>query len=800
MKFRKKKNNKKAISLDRDNFAILTDFDSGRSVYDFSYSINTKLALERGAQTVEIVVKPSNTPKPPSIFSLNAISNKPSAVMLAQNIQQISAIKKDNKNSNVNAQYAGVISDFTTSVSNSSPYSSVVNKTFNLALAPTLNQESKEEPIMQMTTFPSASVNASVKSLSIDSILKSGKDPSEIQQKFTIGTSKNIQGLSSQAQIPNKMSPFGLKISQKILSQAKTSNSNQVSTTTVVPILTQENTNFASIKKTVVFEPGILKNSNEFAVNFNLMGSNGLLIESIQRKIDHAQNVRIIQTPIVPPTITSITLPTRNLLTITQNDPLARSVDIYRKEFKRTQRIEEQNYVFVANIPVSKKGGPVPFEDLIGNASNIVYRVIPKGEQNQTGHVYTNKVVKAYNFGIPRERTARLLYAGIVAQSDPLGVRIEVLGLAPGVTSIKLLAKDRTIRETSFRTVPSLLGKKLSVLTDDTPQSYVFIDSVAKQNHVIEYAVMLMYANGDEEISTTREIFKNTPFSVGVVYTSISQPRILQSINGIDVQFQINSKINNSNIGILKELLEQQGQSELFFDELLNEKNSLNDLIAHQIRRIDLTTGKTDFFRIFTGKLFSDEENRGIDGIEPPLPGRTYRYVISSLLRSPESLFENNSKTYTNGAGVSVSYLPLKFKHPVAKMFGNLVSPTSLITNHSESPFEFGNVGNFVFQDIGVDVAKPKVFNAKVTRFNKETNIVRWTVTGDKDLLDHFLVIIDRFGDEEIIGKVHTTFNSNVIEFIDKESPKEPGSYRYKIIPVQKDYTHGPSAITQEVI
>ena len=799
MKFRKKKNNKKAISLEQENFAVLTDFSVGRSVYKFTYSINTKLALSRGAQMVEIVVQPSNLPKPPSIFSLNSISNKPSPIALVQNIQQITAIKKDTKNSNINQQFTETISDFTTQVNNDSPFSSIVSKTFNLASVPSLTQMSQSEPVMQMTTFPSASISESVNALAVSSIL-SGEDPSEIQQQFTIGSSQTIQGLVSPAQLAITLAPSNLKIVQKTLSVAKITNSNEAPTTAVIPVLAQKSTNFVTVKKIIVFEPGQLKNSGEFTVKFNLMGINGLLVESVQRKVDHAQNVRIIQTPTVPPRISSITLPARNLLTITQNDPLATSVNIYRKEFKRTQRIEEQKYVFVATVAVSKASGPVPFEDLIGNASNIVYRVIPKGEQNQIGHAYTNKVVKAYNFGIPRERTARLLYAGIVAQPDQKGVRIEVLGTPPGVTSIKLLAKDRTIRQTKFRTVPSFLGKKLSVLTNDTTQSYMFLDTNAKDNHIIEYAIKLMFANGDEEISTTREIFKNTPFSVGLVDTFVTQPRVSQSNRGIDIQFNINSTINSSNISILKDLLEQQGQGFLFQNEMLNEKNSLNELIAHQVRRVDLTTGKTDFFRTFTGTQFSDEANRTIDGIEPPLLGRVYRYVVSALLRSPETLFEKNVQTITNSAGIAVSYLPLKFKHPATQMFGNLVTPTSLKTNHSESAFEFGNVGNFISQDVSIDIAKPKAFNARVSRFNKDTNIVRWNVTGDKDLFDHFIVIVDRFGDEEIISTVHTNFNSNVIEFIDKETPKEPGSYRYKIIPVQKDYTHGPSVTTQEII
>jgi len=800
MKYQFKRTNKKAISLDPEDFAVLSDFSNGKSTYKFTYSIDTAVALSQGAQKVEISVFPSNQPKPPSIFTLNSLSSKPSPLLLVKNIQQITAIKKDTKNANTNAKLANVTSDFTTKISNSSPFASFTKKKFNLALAPVISQKSKVEPILKINNFPLATISQSSKSLAIKSILQNSEDPSNIKASFSLGTTKAMQGMISDAQVSLTLKPFTKKLVQKTLSQANIKTSQQASETTVIPILAQEGTGFTTITKTIDFGPGNLIGFSDFIVEFSLVGPNGLVVEKAKMTVEHSRNIRIAQTPVLPPSITSITLPARNLLTITQNDPLATSVDIFRKIFNRTSRIEEQNYVFVGNLAVSKKGGPAPFEDLIGNASDMIYRVIPKGEQQQLGSIFTNKVVKAYKFGLSRERTQRLLYAGIVAQSDPKGIRIEVLGLAPGVSAIKLLARDRTRKETNFKTVKSLIGKTDTVVISESGQAYSFLDTFSKKNNVIEYAVMMLFENGDEQISTTREIFKNIPFSFGVVDTRIGQPRILQVKNGIDIQFNIESSINSSNIENLKKLLEQQGQASIFTEDLINEKNSLNNLIAHQIRRIDLTTGETVFFRPFTGTVFSDERNRKIDGISAPIPGRVYRYIVSALFRKAETLFENNVKTITNSIGISVNYLPLKFKHPVVSQYGNIVTTASLLANHSETQFEFGNIGNFTKQDISIDISKPQIFNARVSKFNKDTNFLKWNITGDKNTIEHFLVILDKFGDEEVIGAVHANFNSNVIEYIDKEAPKEPGSYRYKIIPVLKDYTQGPAITTQEFI
>lgn len=798
MKFISKKNNKNVLSLSADDFASLVEYDNGKSVYDFTYAIDTAEALKRGGQKVEINVVPIDLPKSPSIFSFNSISNKPSPTVLAQNIQKIVSLKKDTKDSNNNAILSKAVSDFTTKVSNKNLFAPIKTVKYKLALASTINQKNENEPILQISTLKTTNTSKSISSLSIDSILKDKEDPSNIQQKYTIGTKKSFQGMAVE-QISSNLKKSLDTLSKKVLLKSGLTNSNQLGGSSVVPIINKEDEKFRVITKRMKFGPEQLVDSAEFIVKFNLIGLNGLVLETISRKVDHVQNVKIIQTPLISPTITSITLPARNLLTITQNDPLATSVDIYRKFFKRTQRIDEQKYVFVANVSVSKKNS-VPFEDLVGNASDAVYRVIPKGEQNQSGPVYTNKVVPAYKFGIPRERTLRLLYAGIVAQSHPQGVFIEVVGLAPGVSAIKLLAKNRTRGDKDFRTVPSFTNRQLTVLTSDTNQTYAFLDTQAKDFHVMEYAVMLLFENGDEEVSISREVYKNVPFSFGVVDTTISQPQISQTSNGVDVQFDINSTITDNNISTLKKMLEQQGQADLFASELANEKTSLNKLIAHQIRRVDLTTGETEYFKVFTGTRFSDENRRKVDGVSPLVPGRVYRYVVSALLRSAETLFEDNIQTIENSIGIKVNVLPLKFKHPVVQQHGSLVTKKSLKVNHSEEPFEFGNIGNFVAKDVSIDIAKPKASNAKVIKFNSRTNVIRWTVLGDKTLLDHFLVALERFGDEEIIGRVHTSFKSNIIEFIDKEGPKEPGSYRYRIIPVQKNYSHAPSIYTQEIV
>jgi hypothetical protein len=787
------------ISTD-DDYASLMGIRGNAFVYKFAYTIDTAKALAKNSMSVRISLTPVDEPKSQSIFSVNAITKKLEPLKLIKNIQQISAIKKDTKNANQNAVIKAQISDITTNISNGDPKAPVQKTTFKLASVKSMNQEANIEPILQKSSFVAQPINKTFKTLSVKTILKEKEDPGEILTNFSNDTVKGFQGLSQiKAMKPNTNKN---KLVFKTISVQKAMTTKELNESIVVPIVSKGSDSLVTISKTIQLSSADLSDLGEFQVKFELINQNNLVIQKISKKVEHAQNVSILQTPSVAPSVSviKIRIPGKNILEITQNDDNAKSVSVFRKEFKKTKRIEDANYVFVKNIPLEKVGNSTTiFEDLIGNASDIIYRIIPVGEQQQLGSAYTNVVAPAIPVGF-QKRSERLVYAGVVAQIDPGGVRVEVLSVAPGVSAIKLLVKDKTTFESKFRIVPSATTKIKTVPVSDTNSSYIFLDKNVKEDHVYEYCVKLLFENGDEEIATGCDYIEYVPFSEGVVSTNLSQPRILQTNNGTDIQFVIKSQIEDTKISVLKKLLEAQGLLDLYKDELSNEKESLNNLVAHSIRRIDLTNGRSEYFKTFTGSVFSDAENRKISSVSPLKIGRTYRYVVSALLRSPETLFEKNKKTITNKVNIAVKYLPLKFKHPIVQKKGNIVTPESLKSNYSKDPMEFGIVGNYISKDVTLDISKPRISNAKIIIFNKNTNIVRWNVVGEKTLVDHFLIVVERMGVEEIVGKVHTLFKSNVIQFIDKVTFREPGSFRYKIIPVHKNYDRGSALFTDEVV
>jgi hypothetical protein len=161
---------------------------------------------------------------------------------------------------------------------------------------------------------------------------------------------------------------------------------------------------------------------------------------------------------------------------------------------------------------------------------------------------------------------------------------------------------------------------------------------------------------------------------------------------------------------------------------------------------------------------------------------------------------EKYTVTTTNKSKISVDISPFKFRHPLTFQKGNLVTAASLNTHHPQDPFEFGNIGNVVEVDVTMEGQQPRLTRGKAFKFNNNMNVVRWEILGDKTQIDHFIIILDRMGQEEVVGKAHPIFDADFIEFIDVLDSGEVGMIRYRIVPVMTNYEHGSPIVTNSVV
>lgn len=799
-----------------EDFAALRTFSVQRasSVYEFCYTIDIVKALNRGLTDVRIRIHPIDPPKPDSIFVASDLVLgqivKPAPKQVIANILQLTPKEKDQKNANVNAVLKTIETDVDAKINNDLK---TTIKTISIKPADiqpsqqfvtkTIKSLKVNTPILQISKLQPGTKPQTIPAMSVKSIFEDKKDPSEslANAQFVTPAKKSFGGLLK-LKPPAKRALKGDTIIINALKVAPITNTDDLLGEAVVQLTETQTITTQKIQKKVLIKQAELPNYDSFFVTFELRNANGIVVEKIGRKVPHGKNLKVIQTPVIAPDISvaPVSVVGRNIVTVRQMDSNANRLRMFRKRMVPTRRLEDIEYEFVQDIDISIVDGAQQVVDFTSNVNNVIYRFIPVGPQDQLGAEYTNVVAPGVRQGVFK-KAERPLFAGVVGSVVADGIRVQVVSVSPGPVSVKVVRKDHTLFEKNFTTVIPHETTNASVLLiegDNPPGS--FLDRSVVNGHKYEYCVKLIFANGDEEFATGCEFIEFVPLSQGVVDTKLTTPQIVDREGAIDVQFKINSKVLAKDLDIVKSLLEKQGLATLFETELLNEKSSLQKLLAHSVRRVDLSTGDSEFFQTFTGTVFSDLDNRQISSVSPLKSGHKYRYYVSALLRTAETVFEDNVETITNGAGIEVEVLPLKFRHPIPLKLGNLVTTRSLKRNHSEDPFEFGGVGNVTEANANLESALPRLTNGRANRFNNGTNVVRWQVLGDKDLIDHFIVILDRLGQEEVVGKAHALFDSDFIEFVDKLDNDEVGSMRYRIIPVLTSYEHGSSISTNEVI
>ena len=209
--------------------------------------------------------------------------------------------------------------------------------------------------------------------------------------------------------------------------------------------------------------------------------------------------------------------------------------------------------------------------------------------------------------------------------------------------------------------------------------------------------------------------------------------------------------------------------------------------------RINLSTGQREDFGTFTGELFSDQREGSVKGVSPLQDGRKYRYIVTTLLRDAETLFENYEKTLVDDiTGKEYTFSPFKFLHPITLNRGTIVNRQTLDSNHPEDDFSFGRVGNPREIDVDIGLALPRVTGMSVARVDRRNVCLRWTLDGSKRRLEHFVITKEILGQRSVAGKVHHVSQTGAFEFFDRIQPDDIGEVSYRIIPVLNDFSLGP--------
>jgi hypothetical protein len=508
-----------------------------------------------------------------------------------------------------------------------------------------------------------------------------------------------------------------------------------------------------------------------------------VVIQTITRAFNPRDYIKFHSIPTLPPfaKTTGYGSKTHALLTVKQRDKKATSIKVYRRVYDH-HTLEDQSYTFVSefNITITDGWKYVPLEVSLGNT--FIYRVIAIGNDGSLGSGYETVVLK------PTQKDSNI--KRVVVTTTPIlnGVELDITHLPSDCVSFQLLREDTTTLKGTLEVVST----PIYVETSDPNRAYTIQDTTVKRGHVYRYYCRLYRKNGSH-FRRLVTLYEHFPLVENLVDTKLVDVRAQLTDLGYDVKFTIQTAVVSTDLDQYKLLLQRQGLYDLFASDVKDARDQLGKLIAHNVRRVDLTTGAVEDFGTVTSTEFSDLTERNVAGVSDPVSGRKYRYVVTALLRAPETMLDTFVKTSTDATtGRSYNFSPFKFLHPVVAAHGNLVSNSSLRSHYSSDPMTFGVIGNYTSAEVALDTQFPNVTNLTREKFGSDVDVLKWSLRGSPSDVDHFQILVERSGKRTIVGRSICLPDAQTFQFVRwLHSFETDVDLRYYVLPIFHDFTRG---------
>lgn len=840
------------ITLPND-FAVLEDItQEGRFRYAIKYNINVPKAVKENAFIVKIHA------------SLKAPETKDVSGFTQLNSQEIikNLLTRQAKKTEINRVFikdviATVTSDITSKIPNdktkelkstniqkNSNYSSVDHMTekylfrkrgFKLVKASDLTSQNISQPIFQTPLFQ-PTINEIVplqppQEYGVDLILKHGIDPAQVGNKTTqvvdtervyAGVLQRPRGVAREVVIGSAVGAvkpaFGILNTVLGESQGKPSSQLGLTNNDYTHVQIEESTNVVTIEEDLYLDVSAV--GDQFYLFFELQDINGVETESTSAVVHHTRNLSIFTLPIQLPFISATRCTGYNRLELKQVDPNGAGVFIYRKILNTHSATTEADFVQIAKIPLRTQDGSKWYNDPNSGMLPVIYRVVTYNRAELKSHDFASVVVNPLQrmHMVRAHAQQKRLFISINTKVVDKTIQIELNDLPPGVLAIKVFRLDLTRHEKLPEATQ--VGNVVYIQKLPTPNSRFYVTDITPvDQRIYDYRVKLIFRDGTEFWSPSNSHIQFNPVINNVVTTTSTPIKAANVGNELDVVFRLSSVVAEGKMDQVKKAMEQQGILGFYQNDIIQNRDQLQNLIAYQIKRTNLTTGEIEDMGVFIGTDFSDTavgHNRGVKKIQA---GHTYEYTINTHFRSSQSLLSTFTATKidTNNPNRTYSYAPSRWQHPVTLRDGNLISATSLKRNHANADFTFGTVGDILHLRISLTPPAPSVQKVTVSPLGRDSLLLQWELKGNPGQIDHFLIAKEEMGMKTLIGKVHALTDARTLQFVDtplvatatRANPTRKLGLAnigletaaiYHVTPVLHDLSHGPTVKSPQVI
>ena len=758
--------------------------------FDFYYSIKQSDFIKYNALKVDVSIYTEIIHKKPIIENNNLgniNTNKLIANIQSDSINAKSAVMNQEKYVLANRK-----SDITAFINNQKINEiKNGNKQFKTKLKTVLLSELKEKnenvPILSLNNYKienvynelSSTLNQNSQKLNYDLILKRGIDPQNIlnlknnliESHESFNGTNNLGINNNDLNLSNLLKYYTIsnQTLEQIRNQVKVSD--DLSTEGTVNIISSVEVDELEIPVRLKFQQPT--NGKDVFIEFCLLDNNDNIIDLKIKKINLTSQIKAYNVPYKAPIVKYARTNNGINLQITQKS--GNEIQIYKKVLNSSS-LEVENYEFYSSYALNINDTlNVKVDSPITNT--IIYRVI-SCQSGLRSSAYTSVVINSKI----KSKSKKVISVTSITQDN--GVLLEIRNLPYDVNAVKFLQRNLTIHQKDYEQVGELIQNI------DNVKETNYVSTLAmnvKQNNAYEFSALLYYNNGVQEYASCSEIIEFIKATPNLIDLKIENLNILRDSEP-NVNFTINLTLLDTEVDQIKSLLHKQGINE-YDDIIANQRDQLKSLFAYSIQRVNLNTGEKEDFGVCTNFNFDDKKQRENYSIKPLKYGIKYRYIITALSRTTETMLNVEKIITDNVTKKSYKFMPSKFLHPLTLNRGIVISQLGLKTLYSKSQLEHGILGVTTTLDVSFNDVVNRVNNLSATRINKKYVLLTWNSQLGNDIgIDHFIITKIINNTPVVIGFTHNQFANNNCYWY-HEIKHDIGEIKYAITPVLNDYT-----------
>ena len=814
------------LSFDRSGISLIEMTDDGDLYFKIEYGVNLPQVIEKNLTTVLIEVFDKDPDDKFGIFTGSKVVSQEDvidAILFKSSRRRKSAENsKTKKLLSFNSDITKLINNSIASrgsVSNLSDIENLMKTTVDIELVDRKNLKSPNSslPVLQQAKDPDFSneFKGKYKNLAKESILVRGETPVRVldQEKNFIESEESLQGtqkIKSKRPQDNLISDLKRTI---IDNPQNIDNISQVKGGVKIPVARTKRVTFRKNVEIAKVSKSLLGQSNgDIYFRLSLVDSSQNKLSpiltryswssaknqlstkrrldpyrknSLEKQIEKNSKKEIQETAaeikrraIVERQKNNLEIwaKLKNSTSLSSDESTWRKIGSISKSLPEEFRLQS----FIQKNAKSSAGlMQIRFVDTESRESNFT-EVIYKG-------IAGNPTTTSFLLGDKIEASTDEKFSAVTAFVRKGRIEVQVTGIeTPGVVTI--LKRDLTLNEKNLTQIDAQGGSKVLKEKSD---KIVYEDYDVKPDHVYEYKAKLFSRRGKEIITTGKFSIAYRPLNDNAVKIDTSDPVVTVGSEGnINVSFDISGKVPDTGIDILNESLENQGLAKYFEESITSDRAKLSNLLVYKIDRIDLKTGELEDMGIITTSTFSDSGQRELSNTSPLKSNRTYRYVISSLVRIPDTLLDSATRTEIDPATRKpYTFKPARFLKPSTIKRGTLPSTQYVAGQNIDEDFIAGFAGVQKFIDVKTTGRNPTIVSSRVVKLESGVAQVKWRVQGALQTIDHFLIIAEKLGMQSIAGRVHGFSDNGAFVFEDDSEISKAGEVKYYILTVFNDYS-----------